>query len=487
MRARSCWFGLSLVAAGCGGVIDTGEAGIDPAEASAKSYGLRVIWLGGEGESNRARLDEFIDYLLSSTNLTSYWGSAVRVARRDTQVVAAPSSIPSCGSPCEPGGMGKWIGQLIAAGDISAPEPGEVPIYEVLIDHHATHGTRLDQGAGGSNGTGTVDGRTAGLFYVTTTSDLFWPGRTAFADETIATEHELAENINLLRRGFEGGQIGDGACESYLDRVSCRPDLNEGVGPSTFTTGDGCGNVVPGWLVQPLATRDDVWANDQPRTCDHFKLSNVAPAPRCGDGSCDGGESCGSCPSDCGACAPRCGDGSCGGSETCASCPGDCGACPAASWRAPSGSDVYPANGGDVCNGAGAAARDGSSAGLDHSQGAATFDVAGRPESSCVRVHFPDRYVATRVRVVAAWAGQACGQPCVGSYCGGSARYDLFVYDRNASQYVWLETRTGLGQALAEYESAAPGIETDTVLVCRTGAGYAYDDLLVDYAELFGS
>jgi hypothetical protein len=487
MRARSCWFGLFVVVAGCGGVIDTSrEPGLDPAEESAKHYGLHVIWLQGEGEANRARLDEFTDYLLASTNFTSYWGGAIGVVRRETAVVAAPSSIPGCGSPCEPGNMGKWIGQLIAAGEVAAPVAGEVPIYEVLIDHHVTHGTRIDRGAGGSNGTGTVDGRTAGLFYVTTTSDLFWPGRAAFANETIATEHELAENVNLLRGGFGAGLIGDGACESYLDGVSCRPDLNEGVGPSTITTSDGCGNLVTGWLVQPLATRDDAWASGEPRTCDHFKLKNVAAAPRCGDGSCNGSESCTSCPGDCGACPPRCGDGACNGGDTCASCPGDCGVCPAASWRLPSGSDAYPANGSDVCGGANAAARDGSSAGLDHAQGAASFDVAGRPESSCVRIHFPDRYLATRVRVVAAWAGQACGQPCAGSYCGGSARYDLFVYDRNASQYVWLETRTGLTQALAEYESAAPGIETDTVLVCRTGAGYAYDDVLVDYAELFG-
>jgi hypothetical protein len=55
----------------------------------------------------------------------------------------------------------------------------------------------------------------------------------------------------------------------------------------------------------------------------------VASCPSaCGDGSCNFGETCGSCPSDCGVCPPACGDGSCNGSETCATCPGDCGACP---------------------------------------------------------------------------------------------------------------------------------------------------------------
>ena len=49
----------------------------------------------------------------------------------------------------------------------------------------------------------------------------------------------------------------------------------------------------------------------------------------CGDGQCNGSETCASCPQDCGVCPPSCGDGQCNGSETCASCPQDCGKCPA--------------------------------------------------------------------------------------------------------------------------------------------------------------
>lgn len=44
----------------------------------------------------------------------------------------------------------------------------------------------------------------------------------------------------------------------------------------------------------------------------------------CGDGECFG-ETCDSCPEDCGPCA--CGDGECGEGETCESCPKDCGEC----------------------------------------------------------------------------------------------------------------------------------------------------------------
>jgi hypothetical protein len=85
----------------------------------------------------------------------------------------------------------------------------------------------------------------------------------------------------------------------------------------------------------------------------------------CGDGTCSGTETCSSCPSDCGTCptyqcndgidndgdglidypddpgctsstdndeynepAPACGDGTCNGSETCSTCPADCDVCP---------------------------------------------------------------------------------------------------------------------------------------------------------------
>lgn len=46
----------------------------------------------------------------------------------------------------------------------------------------------------------------------------------------------------------------------------------------------------------------------------------------CGNGICNPGETCGTCPKDCGACA--CGDGICqAGSEDCSSCGADCGVC----------------------------------------------------------------------------------------------------------------------------------------------------------------
>jgi hypothetical protein len=54
----------------------------------------------------------------------------------------------------------------------------------------------------------------------------------------------------------------------------------------------------------------------------------------CGDGVCDGAESCRLCPQDCGTCQ-LCGDLVCDPGETCASCPGDCGPCETSSLQEP--------------------------------------------------------------------------------------------------------------------------------------------------------
>ncbi|GAB4509594.1 MAG: hypothetical protein Tsb0020_26210 [Haliangiales bacterium] len=51
--------------------------------------------------------------------------------------------------------------------------------------------------------------------------------------------------------------------------------------------------------------------------------------PTCGDGVCEPGEDCETCPEDCGECPPPpvCGDGVCEPGEDCETCPEDCGEC----------------------------------------------------------------------------------------------------------------------------------------------------------------
>ncbi len=66
---------------------------------------------------------------------------------------------------------------------------------------------------------------------------------------------------------------------------------------------------------------DGICANEAADLC------GCQAGPVCGDGSCNGTETCSSCPGDCGNC---CGNGACDNGEDCNTCPGDCGACPAA-------------------------------------------------------------------------------------------------------------------------------------------------------------
>ena len=65
-------------------------------------------------------------------------------------------------------------------------------------------------------------------------------------------------------------------------------------------------------------------------TCQSCPSDCGACPPACGNTKCESGETCQSCPSDCGACPPACGNSKCEGGENCQSCPQDCGACPPA-------------------------------------------------------------------------------------------------------------------------------------------------------------
>jgi hypothetical protein len=59
----------------------------------------------------------------------------------------------------------------------------------------------------------------------------------------------------------------------------------------------------------------------------YTSCAGCSASATCGDGTCNGSETCSSCRQDCGACGATCGDGSCNGGETCSSCSTDCGPC----------------------------------------------------------------------------------------------------------------------------------------------------------------
>jgi hypothetical protein len=69
-----------------------------------------------------------------------------------------------------------------------------------------------------------------------------------------------------------------------------------------------------------------VWTEPRFENYDIFMFT-ITPVASCGDGSCNGAETCATCPDDCQACPPVCGDGSCNGTEVCDICVADCGEC----------------------------------------------------------------------------------------------------------------------------------------------------------------
>jgi len=98
----------------------------------------------------------------------------------------------------------------------------------------------------------------------------------------------------------------------------------------------------PGTICQQLG---DLCAQGSQTACQIFGTkcgpsADAGPPPVCGDKACSPGETCKSCPKDCGVCSkdfgpvhfdvappPKCGNKVCESGETCKSCPLDCGPC----------------------------------------------------------------------------------------------------------------------------------------------------------------
>ncbi|MCP3682416.1 MAG: S8 family serine peptidase [bacterium] len=109
----------------------------------------------------------------------------------------------------------------------------------------------------------------------------------------------------------------DGAC---LSEVSCGDGLCNGDETCTNCPAD-CGVCAP-------VCGDGTCNGLEGENCFTCEQDCGVCAPVCGDGNCDANETCNSCPADCGECRPGCGDGYCGATENCDNCKQDCGVCP---------------------------------------------------------------------------------------------------------------------------------------------------------------
>jgi hypothetical protein len=114
---------------------------------------------------------------------------------------------------------------------------------------------------------------------------------------------------------FCSNWVADSGCQSTGSySVSCNPSTcTANVTLTTCAGGVGPGN-----------------GNACFEDTDNLTYGCWGPGSSCGDGFCNGSETCSTCPSDCGgACSPTevCGNGSCGSGETCGNCSADCGTC----------------------------------------------------------------------------------------------------------------------------------------------------------------
>jgi len=232
----------------------------------------------------------------------------------------------------------------------------------------------------------------------------------------------------------------------------------------------------------------------------------------CGDGQCNGDETCSSCLVDCGPCQAGCGDGvmdageACDGADlgaaTCQSlgfaggtlaCAGNCtldtsGCAAGPAWHlpVPGGTDIFPFAG-QGCNGANAEQSDGLLVGLDYPSNGSLTTYDGKAVTSCVRVYFDRQYAISSLRVRAARAAEACSVPCGDGYCNSGAEPELFYFDRNVNEYRHVAANDGttLTDALAD-STWSVSFTSDVVLVCRSGAGYKRDDVVVDSVAVLG-
>ncbi len=127
---------------------------------------------------------------------------------------------------------------------------------------------------------------------------------------------------------YNFGQDSASSGDAVADSGGATPTDDVVAGGDTLGTGDGEADSGPPDAGDLDADEPDADGPDAGEDTDVADTS-ADTGPSCGDGACNGEETCLSCAADCGACPAFCGDGSCGQGEDCKSCSQDCGTCPA--------------------------------------------------------------------------------------------------------------------------------------------------------------
>jgi hypothetical protein len=122
-----------------------------------------------------------------------------------------------------------------------------------------------------------------------------------------------------------GGDARADAPDSSADAHADQKSPGDGASPKPDATTSDATSEAAGDVTSPVC--GDLQCSPG-ETCTSCPGDCGACPATCGNGTCDPGESCSNCPSECGACPPVCGNGPCESGEDCSNCPGDCGACP---------------------------------------------------------------------------------------------------------------------------------------------------------------
>lgn len=139
---------------------------------------------------------------------------------------------------------------------------------------------------------------------------------------------------------------------------------------------------------------------------------------------------------------------------------------------------------GIACNVNGALlAGDGVVAGLDFAAGGAFAIVGGANVSSCVGVDFGAGVLLNDATARLASSASACGVACAPGTtgCGTYDRAQLFFAAQPATSGWTFAGTAALTPKLTDYRIAIPaGANARYIVVCRSGAGAARDDVVVD-------
>src|SRR5262245_298061 len=214
-------------------------------------YDVYVVWLQGQGDADRAHLDDFFHCLIFNSNYLDFWHGQVFLSYRGSFVVPAPANLASDGAAAP------WLTQEINAGHL--PVPTQTPLY-VVVGNAGT----LTFNACGVNAPETVHGINAGVALVKTSC---WINTTALRNETSIGEHELAEIIDGML-GYDRCS-GDCQCEGLNNSGQAVPQNITGLScpgaPASTVTG--AGNTVAGWAVQKLSHQGETTCTCE-LTCD---------------------------------------------------------------------------------------------------------------------------------------------------------------------------------------------------------------------------